>query len=82
MQIVRALHLLGAEASVPNRKGTIPVFIAMHQGHEAAVRPLHSLDADMNSPTVGTGTPPISTWNGRKSVVVALRQSGAERRAR
>jgi ankyrin repeat protein len=55
-----SLYRLGANINTADNDGTTPAFIAAVMGHERAIRVLHELGADRNTPRNSSVTQPQS----------------------
>ncbi len=46
---IEYLHKLGSDVALPNKEGALPLFLAIENGHRAAMRTLVALGADVNA---------------------------------
>ncbi len=64
---IEYLHKLGSDLALPNKEGALPLFLAVENGHEAAIRTLVALGANINAES---GTALIIALKSQQNLVV------------
>ena len=79
VEVLIALHCLGADLTMSTNDGATPAFIAAAKGHVAILTELHRLGANLSAPANDGATPAyIAAQNGHVAVLTELHRLGAD----